>query len=128
MAHSGPEFASVRHAGQYREIDRAPFIAHPIEVGEPLRGAGQPDEVIAAGLLHDVLATTATTSAELDRRFGSRIAWLVETVSDDPLIGDYEERKRGLRGRARSLRHHRDLRRGQDRQRPRAGAVDAAGD
>ncbi len=56
----------------------------------------QPDEVIAAGLLHDVLEKTATTSLELERRFGARIARLVESVSDDPSIADYETRKREL--------------------------------
>ena len=55
MAQAALEFASARHAGQYREIDHSPFIAHPVEVGSLLHGDGQPDEVIAAGLLHDVL-------------------------------------------------------------------------
>jgi (p)ppGpp synthase/HD superfamily hydrolase len=92
-------FASARHAGQYREVDRSPFIAHPIEVARLLRSDGHPDHVIAAGLLHDLLEKTATTGAELDRRFGRRIARLVTTVSDDPSIGSYEERKRDLRDR-----------------------------
>ena len=99
MAQAALEFASTRHADQYREIDRAPFIAHPIEVGSLLHCDGQPDEVIAAGLLHDVLEKTATTSRQLRRRFGARIARLVELVSDDPSIGDYEKRKRQLRDR-----------------------------
>jgi (p)ppGpp synthase/HD superfamily hydrolase len=89
------EFASSRHAGQYREIDHAALIAHPIEVGQLLVRDGQPDEVIAAGLLHDVLEKTPTTSPELQRRFGPRIARLVESVSDDRLIGD-----RGTQARA----------------------------
>ena len=92
-------FARARHAGQHREIDHAPFITHPIEVGCLLHGDGQPDEIIAAGLLHDVLEKTATTSAELQRRFGAHIARLVESVSDDPSIGDYKSRKRELRDR-----------------------------
>ena len=99
IAQAALRFARTRHAGQYREIDHAPFIDHPIEVGWLLRCDGQPDEVIAAGLLHDVLEKTATTSAELCRRFGARIAWLVESVSDDPSIRDYEPRKRDLRDR-----------------------------
>ena len=74
IAQAALRFARARHAGQHREIDHAPFIAHPIEVGRLLRGDGQPDEIIAAGLLHDVLEKTPTTSAELQRRFGSRIA------------------------------------------------------
>ena len=60
---------------------------------------GQPDEIVAAGLLHDVLEKTATTSAELHRRFGARIARVVESVSDDPSLGDYKSRKRDLRHR-----------------------------
>ena len=46
-----------------------------------------------------MLEKTATTSAELHRRFGAHIARLVESVSDDPSIGDYESRKRELRDR-----------------------------
>ncbi len=93
------KFASARHAGQCREVDHAPFIHHPIEVGSLLHWDGQPDEVIAAGLLHDVLEKTRTTRAELQRRFGACIAGLVESVSDDPSIDDYESRKRELRDR-----------------------------
>ena len=99
VAKAALEFASARHANQYRSIDHAPFIAHPIEVGWLLDCDGQPDEVIAAGLLHDTLEKTATTSAELRRRFGARVAGLVESVSADPSIGDPEQRKRQLRDR-----------------------------
>ena len=99
LAWAALKFASARHAGQCRETDHAPFIAHPIEVGLLLRGDGQPDEVIAAGLLHDLLEKTQTTGAELQRRFGASIARLVESVSDDPSIHDYESRKRELRDR-----------------------------
>ena len=99
IAQAALRFARARHAGQHREIDHAPFIAHPIEVGCLLRGDGQPDEIIAAGLLHDVLEKTATTSAELHRRFGAHIARLVESVSDDPSLDDYKSRKRELRDR-----------------------------
>ena len=99
VARAALTFASARHADQYREIDRASFIAHPIEVGSLLRADGQPDEVIAAGLLHDVLEKTGTTRAELRRRFGACIAGLVESVSDDPSIDDYGSRKRELRDR-----------------------------
>ena len=99
MAQAALRFARARHAGQRREIDHAAFIAHPIEVGRLLRRDGQPDEIVAAGLLHDVLEKTATTSAELHRRFGARIARVVESVSDDPSLGDYKSRKRDLRDR-----------------------------
>ena len=99
MAHAALRFAQARHAGQHREIDHAPFISHPIEVGSLLRHDAQPDEIIAAGLLHDVLEKTETTSAELQGLFGPHIARLVESVSDDPSIADYKSRKRELRDR-----------------------------
>src|SRR5947209_554501 len=65
MTRAAARFARARHAGQHREIDDAPFISHPIEVGRLLYDAGQPDETIAAGLLHELLEKTTTTSAEL---------------------------------------------------------------
>jgi (p)ppGpp synthase/HD superfamily hydrolase len=99
IAQAALKFAQARHAGQYREIDHAPFIDHPIEVGWLLCWDGQSEEVIAAGLLHDVLEKTATSGAELARRFGTRVARLVESVSDDPSVTDYESRKRELRHR-----------------------------
>jgi (p)ppGpp synthase/HD superfamily hydrolase len=92
-------FARARHAGQRREVDQTAFIAHPVEVGRLLRADGQQDEVIAAGLLHDVLEKTATTSTQLRARFGSDIARLVESVSDDSSLRDYKSRKRELRDR-----------------------------
>jgi HD domain len=64
-----------------------------------LRCNDRPDEVVAAGLLHDLVEKTSTTSAELHRLFGARIAQFVETVSDDQSIGDCEDRKRDLRAR-----------------------------
>ena len=99
IAHDALRFARARHAGQRREIDGAPFIAHPLEVGFLLHGDGQPDEIIAAGLLHDVLEKTATTGAELKHRFGVHVGRLVESVSDDPSLDDYKTRKRELRAR-----------------------------
>ena len=99
MTRTALSFASSRHAGQHREIDGAPFIAHPLEVARLLQRDGQPDHVVAAGLLHDVLEKTATTRRELEREFGTRVTRLVAAVSDDPSISDYQERKRELRDR-----------------------------
>jgi (p)ppGpp synthase/HD superfamily hydrolase len=99
LARAALKFAASRHASQYRETDHAPFITHPIEVGWLLHIDGHPDEVIAAGLLHDLLEKTQTTGAELQRRFGASVAGLVESVTDDPSIDEYGSRKRELRNR-----------------------------
>ena len=91
------EFAVERHAGQLRSADRAPFVMHPIEVGALLGQAGYAEEVVAAGVLHDVLEDTDTTALELRQRFGTTVSALVQAVSEDPSISDEQARKRALR-------------------------------
>jgi (p)ppGpp synthase/HD superfamily hydrolase len=91
------EFAAEQHHGQRREADHAPFILHPLEVAQLLRGRGYPDPVVAAGVLHDVIEDTEVEPAELGRRFGERVAALVTAVSEPPGGGDYAERKARLR-------------------------------
>lgn len=91
------EFARDHHAGQQRDADERPFVLHPEEVSRLLRDAGCPDHVIAAGVLHDVLEDTDVERAELERRFGSQVADLVASLTDDPSIEDKSERRAALR-------------------------------
>jgi (p)ppGpp synthase/HD superfamily hydrolase len=90
-------FAELKHAGQRRKFDGAPFIEHPVEVASLLCDAGAHDDVIAAGILHDTLEKTSTDIAELRERFGSRTAGLVAAVSEDESIAGYATRKAALR-------------------------------
>jgi (p)ppGpp synthase/HD superfamily hydrolase len=91
------DFANARHAGQTRDLDDMPFMTHPLEVACLLHESGYSDEVVAAGVLHDVLEDTDAERQELEARFGGGVAELVEAVSDDPAIEDHEERKAALR-------------------------------
>jgi (p)ppGpp synthase/HD superfamily hydrolase len=91
------EFADERHAGQRRETDDAPFVVHPIEVASLLHEAGYSDDVIAAGVLHDVIENTETTLGEITQRFGSKIALLVTAVTENAAIADRAKRKAALR-------------------------------
>ena len=97
MTSAALAFAEIKHAGQRRKFDGAPFIEHPVEVASLLCDAGAPDDVIAAGILHDTLEKTSTDMAELRARFGSRTAGLVAAVSEDESIGGYATRKAALR-------------------------------
>jgi (p)ppGpp synthase/HD superfamily hydrolase len=91
------EFAAEHHAGQRRDADWAPFILHPLEVAQLLRGRDYPDHVVAAGVLHDVLEDTSADYAELEYRFGARVASLGCAVTEPPGGGDYALRKARLR-------------------------------
>jgi (p)ppGpp synthase/HD superfamily hydrolase len=90
-------FAATCHEGQVREIDGVPFVTHPVEVACLLHDAGYPDEVVAAGVLHDVLEDTDAQESDLEQRFGPVVARLVAAVSDDPSIEDDVQRKAALR-------------------------------
>jgi (p)ppGpp synthase/HD superfamily hydrolase len=90
-------FADERHAGQTRDIDDLPFVTHPVEVACLLHEGGYPDEVVAAGVLHDVVEDTDAELSDLEACFGSRVAELVKAVTDDPSIDDDAERKAALR-------------------------------
>jgi (p)ppGpp synthase/HD superfamily hydrolase len=85
------------HAGQSREIDGAPFIVHPREVALILYRAGAPDDLIAAGALHDAIEKGSATESDLRERFGGRVASLVLAVSEDSRIKGYRARKKALR-------------------------------
>jgi (p)ppGpp synthase/HD superfamily hydrolase len=90
-------FARDKHAGQVRQVDGAPFILHPLEVAGLLYEDGAPDDVIAAGALHDVLEKTDATAYELSVRFGRRIGEIVRAMTEDPTVAGYARRKAALR-------------------------------
>jgi (p)ppGpp synthase/HD superfamily hydrolase len=91
------EFAAARHGDQERDADRAPFILHPLEVAHLLHGRSCPDEVVAAGVLHDTVEDAEVTHEELTEAFGERVARLVGAVTEPVREGGYAERKAALR-------------------------------
>jgi (p)ppGpp synthase/HD superfamily hydrolase len=95
-AHSAAAFAERKHAGQ-RRSDGTPFIQHPREVASLLYEAGASDDVIAAGLLHDVIEKAGVAASELGATFGPQITSVVVAVSDDDRIESYAARKAALR-------------------------------
>ena len=75
LAHAW-QFVAERHADQAR-WDGAPFVLHPLEVGSLLSNHGEPDHVVAAGVLHDTLEKTSASGSDLDREFGPEITRVV---------------------------------------------------
>jgi hypothetical protein len=95
-------FAVRAHARQRRRSDGAAFIEHPLEVAGLLHDAGCSDAVVVAGLLHDVIEKCHVSIAELTWRFGTEVAQLVQTVTEDATVDDYRHRKRMLREQVRT--------------------------
>jgi (p)ppGpp synthase/HD superfamily hydrolase len=93
--------AREAHAGQTRQTGSGdvPFIEHPVAVAEHLAKEGFGDEVVAAGLLHDVVEHAGVDLEELRERFGDEVADLVGVLTESEEIGPYEERKEEHRRR-----------------------------
>ena len=102
LTRSALAFALRCHAGQRRDSDDAPLIEHPLEVARLLRGAGCPDVLVAAGLLHHVVEKADVGATELSARFGKEVADLVMAVTDDASVHSYRRRKQVLREQVRS--------------------------
>jgi len=101
-------FAMEAHRGQLRKSSPIDYFWHPLGVGRLLAEEGCDEEIVAAGVLHDVLEDTAATADDLRRRFGERVAKVVEGVSESDKSLSWEKRKgatlRALRGASEGVR------------------------
>ncbi len=88
------ELAARAHRQQVRKGTDIPYITHPYAVGMMLARAGCPEEVIAAGILHDTIEDTWVTLDDIREQFGERVASIVEGCSEPDKAAPWEERKR----------------------------------
>lgn len=85
------DFAFGAHHGPAREGDTD--IDHPVAVARLLDRAGFGDEVVAAALLHDVVEDTSRGLDGIGAEFGGEVRALVEAMTEDATIEDYDARK-----------------------------------
>jgi len=90
-------FAAKKHAGQTRKASTIPYIAHLMGVASLVLEFGGDEDMAIAGLLHDVVEDCggAPLLKEIRRRFGSRVAKIVDgcTDSDTDPKPPWRERK-----------------------------------
>lgn len=86
-------FARAAHAGQHQEADGSPYVNHVIVVARLLDGADYDEEVLAAGLLHDVVERTTATLENVRERFGERVAELVAAMTEPTDVEPFGVRK-----------------------------------
>lgn len=91
--------AGAGHAGQSLPADGGPYLEHTVAVARLVHEAGYDEEVVAAGLLHDLVEDSGAGGDELAGQFGERVATLVCTLTEDGGISAYHDRKADLRGR-----------------------------
>jgi GTP pyrophosphokinase len=74
------EFTALKHADQKR-LSGEPFISHPLEVVQILAGMKMDPVCLVAGMLHDVIEDTRTTTELVRQDFGAEVARIVEGVT-----------------------------------------------
>jgi len=76
--------AAEKHAGQMRKSSGYPYIVHPFSVVLVLSEYVHDEDVLIAGLLHDLLEDVDGYEYEdLEKDFGKRVADIVNGVSED---------------------------------------------
>jgi GTP pyrophosphokinase len=73
-------FSALEHRGQVRHSGE-PYLVHPLEVATILADLRMDPVTIAAGVLHDVVEDTLTTTERLEGVFGREVAHIVEGVT-----------------------------------------------
>ncbi len=81
-------YSTIMYQGKVRKINNSPFILHPLEVSQILSSMTNDMEIIAAGVLHDVVEDTDGTLKEIEKRFGKRVAMLVDSETENDYPGE----------------------------------------
>ena len=78
-------FATNAHTGQVRKMANTPYILHPLEVASIIATMTGDEQTMAAGVLHDTVEDCGVDLQEIKRRFGGRVAALVQSETEDKL-------------------------------------------
>lgn len=84
-------YATVMHQGKVRKLGNTPYILHPLEVAQILSAMTNDQDVITAGILHDIVEDTDGTLEEIEKRFGERVAFLVSSESENDYPGESKD-------------------------------------
>ena len=74
------DYGMAMHDGQFRHSGE-PYFSHPVEVAAILTEQQLDDATIITALLHDTIEDTRSTYSEVEGKFGSEIAELVDGVT-----------------------------------------------
>lgn len=86
-------YATKAHTDQKRKVENVNMIFHPYIVGMILEKAGCSDELVAAGMLHDVVEDTPHTFEDIEKEFGKQIRDYVYDASEPDKTLSWEDRK-----------------------------------
>ena len=76
-------FSVKAHDGMRRRKSEVPYVLHPMEVAVIIGTMTDKQEVISAGVLHDVVEDAGITIDDIGEKFGSRVKELVSAETEN---------------------------------------------
>ena len=98
-------FAIEAHAEQTRKGNDIPYITHPLTIALILSQAGASEDVIVAGILHDVVEDSDVELDDVLNEFGDNVAELVKAVTEEDKSLSWESRKRTALAHIKDMSH-----------------------
>ncbi len=91
------EFAATAHKGQLRKFPVGiPYISHLHAVSMILAKSGYEEDVVIAGILHDIIEDTPFTADDIKLRFGDKVLSLVLAVTEHKSLQWVERKEKYL--------------------------------
>lgn len=87
-------YATKAHKGQKRKTEDVDMIYHPFTVGMILQMNGFDEDVVSAGILHDVVEDTNHTFEDIENEFGKEVRKYVYNASEPDKSLELEDRKK----------------------------------
>lgn len=91
------EFARKAHGEQRRKYIEELYIEHPKRVAGLVKTVPHSVEMVCAAYLHDVVEDTPVSIQDIQRRFGRKVALLVDELTDVYIPENYPNLNRKIR-------------------------------
>lgn len=93
---SALQWSSLKHRDQERKGTSIPYVSHLLAVSSLVMEHGGDEDQAIAALLHDAIEDQGVTDAEIDERYGKRVAEIVRACTDTDTVPKppWRERKR----------------------------------
>lgn len=87
-------YATKAHKNQRRKIEDVDMIFHPFTVGMLLQRNNCDEDIVSAGILHDVVEDTEYSFDDIEREFGKKVREYVYDASEPDKSLEWEDRKK----------------------------------
>jgi guanosine-3',5'-bis(diphosphate) 3'-pyrophosphohydrolase len=92
-------FATNKLKGQKRRDGRTPFISHLLAAALLLSRVTKDEDIIIAGILHDIVEDTNTSVAGIEKIFGGKVARIVSECTEENKDATWKDRKKAVLGK-----------------------------